>query len=313
MRKFDKDLVLEMEKQQSFPEDIRIKAADLGFIGMHWPEAYEGGGLGMFENILAVEAFCSKDSSLGIALMLSGSASECLLHYGADDLKSEFLPKVANGDMVSGSAFFEPGEGYDLTGTDTTAVRDGGQWVINGRKTGVLNGGAAGFYCVLCKTDPKRASPDGFSIILVEAERDGITVENNQDKLGMRMVATTDIRFQDVHVPESHLVGKPGKGVKQALALNDQSRILVAAMATGTVRGAYARGLDYVKQREQFGKKIGQFQITRHKLAEMALSIEQAALMTYSVAWQIDRRKKKSGHGRHGKTVGLPYRIGCQQ
>ena len=284
---FDKDLALEMEKQQTFPEEIRQKAAELGFLGMHWSEAYEGGGLGMLENVLAAEEFCKKDSSIGIALMLSCFASECLLHYGSDDLKKEFLPRVAIGETVSGAAFFEPGQGYDLTALETTAIRDDDLWVINGRKSGVINGGAAGFYSVLCKVEPQ-----GPGILLVEANQDGLAVVEAQDKLGMRMVSTTDLDLQDVRVPASHLMGKPGKGLSQVQALGDQNRILVAALATGTARGAFARALDYVKQREQFGKKIGKFQVTQHKLAEMALAIEQAAFMTYRAAWQFDARIK---------------------
>lgn len=290
---FDKDLALDMEPRHAFPEEIRHKAADLGFIGIHWPETYEGGGLGVFENAIVAEAFCKKDSSIGIALMLSGFASEYLLHFGSEDLKRTFLPGVANGEAVSGAAFAEPGCGYDVTGITTTAVRDGGQWVVDGRKSGVLNGGVASFYCVLCRTDPDDASTKGISMIMVEAERDGLTVVNNQGKLGMRMVATTDLYIEGVRVPEDHLVGRQGQGVKQVMALKDQNRILTSAMALGTARGAYGRALEYVKQREQFGRKIGKFQVTQHKLAEMALSIEQAALMTYSAAWHFDRGKKK--------------------
>jgi alkylation response protein AidB-like acyl-CoA dehydrogenase len=289
---FDKDLSRELGKQSTFPEGLRKKAAELGFIGIHWPEAYEGGGLGILENTLIAEEFCKNDSSLGIALSLSGFAAESLLLYGTNELKQKYLPRIATGEMVSGAAFFEPGEMYDISITQTTARADGDYWVIDGKKSGVLNGGQAGWYCVLCHTGSEKKSPDSLSMFLVEADSSGLSAAGGQDKLGMRMVATTDLHFKGVRVPRSHLIGTMGMGMKQAKIMSDLYRILVAAMAIGTARGAFIKSLTYVKQREQFGKKIGKLQVTRHKLAEMALSIEQSALMTLSAAWHFDKRKK---------------------
>lgn len=292
---FDKDLANEQEKLGVFPEKIRAKAAELGFIGIHYPEAYYGGNLGVFENTLLAEEFCKKDSSLGIALMLSGFAAECVLRFGSDGLKDRFLPEIVDGKMLSGAAFTEPGSGYDITGINTTAVKYGDEWIVNGQKSFVLNGDKAGFYCVLCRTSSVDDPLKGTSMILVEGDREGIATVNNRNKLGMRMTAVSDLNLEKVRVPAANLIGKEGHGMQQVLAFYNECRILTAAMALGIARGAFARALDYVKQREQFGRKIAQFQVTRHKLADMATAIEQAGFMTYGAAKNHDLDKSDSG------------------
>ena len=296
---FAKDLAIEQEKIGEFPEEIRAKAAELGFIGIHYPETYYGGGLGMVENALLAEEFCKKDASLGTALMLSGFSSECVLRFGSEDLKSRFLPKIADGKILSGAAFTEPCSGYSLNGIQTTAVKDGEEWVINGQKSFVLHGGKAGFYCVLCRTESSDSSENNaskdISMILVEGDRQGVSAVYKGNKLGIRMAPTADLHFEKVRVPVANLIGKEGQGIRQAQIFNDGNRILMAAMALGIARGAFARALDYVKQREQFGKKIAQFQVTRHKLADMATAIEQAAFMTYGAAISHDRGKSNTG------------------
>lgn len=292
---FDKDLAIEREKAGAFPEEIRSEAAELGFIGIHFPETYAGGGLGMFENALLAEEFCKKDSSLGTALMLSGFAAECLLRFGSDDLKNRFIPKIVNGEMLSGAAFTEPESGCDIAAIRATAVKNGDDWIINGKKSFVLNGGKAGFYVVLCRTNNEIDALKGISMILVEADRDGVSAVNRRNKLGLRMTPTADLHLENVRVPAENLIGKEGNGMKQALAFCEDARLLTAAMALGTARGAFDRALGYVKQRTQFGRKIAQFQVTRHKLADMAAAIEQAGFITYGAAKSRDLGKTDAG------------------
>ena len=287
---FDKDLALEMENKHEFPEKIWKKAADLGFIGIHFPEKYAGQGLGVLENIIIADEFCSRDSTIGSAIILSSFASECLLRFAGDELKERFLPKVAEGEMLSAGAFTEPNHGSDITFMDTTAVRQGDEWVINGTKTFITNGGLAGFYTVLCQTD-SNASPTyrGISMILVEADCPGLTATDVGQKMGIRMMPTCEVNFKDVRVPAANLIGKEGRGFYQVLEFFDESRILVAAQALGIGQGAYDRALAYVKEREQFGQKIAQFQVTQHKLADMATKLELARLITYKAAWNYDQ------------------------
>ena len=280
---FSKELVLELVKKHEFPKKIWKKAADLGFIGIHFPEEYSGQGLGVLENILIAEEFCSGDSSIGSALILSSFASECILRFGSDELKEKFLPPIAEGKMLSGGAFTEPDHGSDLTFMDTTAVKESDEWIVNGSKIFITNGGLAGFYTVLCQTDPD-ADPTyrGMSMLLVEADRKGVSTMDVGEKMGSHLI------FKDVRVPSSHLIGKEGRGFYQVLEFFDESRILIAAQALGIAQGAFDRALAYVKQREQFGKKIAQFQVTQHKFADMATKIELARLITYKAAWNFD-------------------------
>ena len=287
---FDKDLALELDKKHEFPEKIWKKAADLGFLGIHFPEQYSGQGLGVLENILVAEEFCSKDSTIGSAVILAGFASECVLRFGSDALKEKFLPPVAEGKMLSAGAFTEPDHGSDITRMDTTAQKAGDEWVINGSKIFITNGEIAGFYCVLCQTDPEnKPSYRGMSLILVEADRNGVSATDVGEKMGIHMMSTAEVNFKDVRVPVSNLIGKEGKGFYHVLEFFDESRILVAAQALGTAQGAFDRALAYVKQREQFGKKIAQFQVTQHKLADMATKIELSRLITYKAAWNFDQ------------------------
>jgi alkylation response protein AidB-like acyl-CoA dehydrogenase len=287
---FDKDLALELDRKHEFPTKIWKKAADLGFIGVHFPEKYSGQDLGVMENIIIADEFCTQDSGIGSAVILASFASECVLRFGSDELKQRYLPAVAEGEMLSSGAFTEPDHGSDITSLDTTAVRDGDEWVINGTKTFITNGGMAGFYCTMCQTDDKvQPSYRGISLILVEAEREGVTATDIGAKMGIHMMSTAEVSYKDVRVPVSNIIGKEGKGFYQVLEFFDESRILVAAQALGTAQGAYNRAVAYVKQREQFGRKIAQFQVTQHKLADMATKIELARLVTYKAAWNFDQ------------------------
>lgn len=287
---FDKELALELDQKHEFPAKIWKKAAELGFIGIHFPEKYSGQGLGVTENILVAEELCARDSTIGSAIVLSSFASECILRFGSEELKSKFLPLVAEGKTLSAGAFTEPDHGSDITFMNTTAVKDGDEYVINGGKTFITNGCLAGFFTVLCQTDPEaKPSYRGISMILVEADRKGVTATDVGHKMGIHMMSTAEVTFKDVRVPLTNLIGKEGKGFYQVLEFFDESRILIAAQALGTAQGAFDRALAYVKQREQFGRKIADFQVTQHKLADMATKIELARLMTYKAAWNYDQ------------------------
>jgi len=288
---FKKDVIEELVEKHEYPVEIWKKAAELGFIGIHFPEQYSGMGLGCLENILVAEELARGDSTIGTCLLIADFASEIILHFGSEEQKARWLPRVAEGECLSCGAFTEPDHGSDITSVDTTAVKDGDQWVINGTKIFITNSGPlSGFYCVLCETDPQaKPSYRGLSLILVEADNPGVSIQDVGKKMGITLTYTAEVVFKDVRVPLSNLIGKENRGFYQLLEFFDESRILIAAQALGTAQGAFDRALAYVKERQQFGKKIAQFQANQHKLADMATKIELARLITYKAAWNFDQ------------------------
>jgi alkylation response protein AidB-like acyl-CoA dehydrogenase len=292
---FDKDAAREFDKRAEFPEAVWKKAAELGFIGMHFPEAYDGGGLDLFDTVVLAEQFCRKDATFGSALMLSGHGSECVLRHGSNELKAKFIPQVVAGEWLSSIAWQEKQQNNGLKNISTTAIKDSDEWVINGGKNYVLNSGLAGFYCVLCGVE-EGDGQQNTCMILVEKDRPGITFSDRTDKLGLRMIPAAKLQLKNVRVPLTNLIGKEGHGLKQTYGYLDEFRILIAALALGIAQGAFDRAIDYVKQREQFGRKIAQFQITQHKLADMATKIEQSRFLTYDVSRAFDHQRKFESH-----------------
>lgn len=288
---FKKEEIHGLIDRHEYPERLWKKAAELGFVGIHFPEKYSGQGMGVMENILVAEELARGDSTVGTCLLIADFASELILHFGSEEQKAQWLPKVAEGECLSCGAFTEADHGSDITTVETTAVRDGDSWLINGSKIFITNSGPlAGFYNVLCKTNPDASPPHrGLSIILVEADRPGVSYQDVGKKMGITLSYTAEVNFKDVRVPLSNLVGEENRGFYQLLEFFDESRILVAAQALGIAQGGLDRALDYVKQREQFGRKIAQFQATQHKLADMATKVELARLITYKAAWNFDQ------------------------
>ena len=289
---YDKEKILAWEETHTFPREIWKKACQLGFVGIHFPEEYGGQGYGVTENILIVEEFCRKDSGVGVALSLADFSSEVVLRFGTGEQKKKYLLPVARGEFISGGAYTEPDHGSDITLMATTAARQGDFFVINGTKTFITNGGLADFFVVLCQTDPNMKPPyRGQCTILVDKGAKGLEATEITPKMGIRMTSTAELSFSDVRVPVSQLLGEENKGFYQVLDFFDESRIEIAAQALGIAEGAFDRTLDYVKQREQFGKKLVDFQITQHKLADMATKIEAARLLTYKAAWNYDQKR----------------------
>jgi alkylation response protein AidB-like acyl-CoA dehydrogenase len=284
---FDKDLALNFDRSGNFPKQIWKKAVELGFIGIHFPEKFSGGGLGVIENVLVAEEFCKKDSTIGAAIMLSSFATEYLLRFGSDRQKEQFLTPVAEGKTISGSIF---GTLPLATGEYPCALKTNDGWRICGEFDHVANGGQAGFFCVPCAINSKDGKSDGLNIFLIESRQKGVAFGENEDKLGLRMTPTTKMILTDVEISQENQIGKENSGQKQIDRVLGECCVLISAIALGTAQGAFERSLSYVKQRIQFGKKIVQFQVTRHKLVVMAAQIEQARYLTYCAATSFDSR-----------------------
>ncbi len=287
---FTRELALKHEEEHSFPRELWRKAAELGFVGLMFPEEFGGLGLGVTENVLVVEAFCRQDSGLGTALALSDFASEILMRNGTDAQKREYMPGIASGQIISAGAFTEPNHGSDITRMDTRAVRKGDHWVINGTKTFITNGQIADFYLTLCQTDQEvKPSYKGMTILLVPKDAAGLTTEDVGSKMGIKMTSTAEISYNDVKVPAGNVIGAEGKGFYHVLEFFDESRVEIAATALGIAQGAFDRAIAYQMEREQFGMPLIKFQVNQHKLADMATAIEYARLLTYKAAWNFDQ------------------------
>jgi len=289
---FDKEKILEWEQSHTFPRELWKKACKLGFVGIHFPEEYGGQGYGLFENILIVEEFCRRDSGVGIALSLVDFSSEIILHFGTPEQKKKYLIPVAKGEYISAGAYTEPDHGSDITTLSTTATKQDDAFVINGTKTFITNGSIADFFIVLCQVDPHANPPyRGQSTLLVEKGIKGLEATEIMPKMGIRMTSTAELSFSDVRVPVSHLIGEENKGFYQALEFFDESRVEIAAQALGIGQGAFDRALEYALKRKQFGRRLIDFQVTQHKLADMATRLETARLLTYKAAWNFDQKR----------------------
>jgi alkylation response protein AidB-like acyl-CoA dehydrogenase len=288
-KEFTKEIALKCDKDELFPNDLYRMAAELGFIGIHFPEQYGGGGFGTLENCIYVEEICRVDSGLGIALSLSDLASELIINHGSEEQKQKYLPKVASGEFISAVALTEPEHGSDITKMDTIAVKKGDEWEINGCKTLISNVSIAGFYIILCQTDPEvTPSYRGQSLIIVDANTDGLEYSLFKDKLGCRASPTGELSFCNMYVPEENLLGTHNKGFYHTMNFFNQSRIEIAGQGVGIAQGAFERAFNYAKERKTFNKSIIEFQAVSHKLADMAIKIESARLLAHKAAWLVD-------------------------
>jgi len=287
---FDKDLAIELETKHEFPWTIFKKAAPLGFIGIHYPEEYGGQGLGILENGLIVEEFCRKDSGIGVALSLADFGSELILRFGTHEQRKKFLTPITRGEILSSGAITEPDHGSDITKMSTTAIKKGRHYIINGTKNFISNGDVAGFATVLCQIDPNATPPHrGQCMIVVEKGTPGYEATPIGEKMGIKMSPTAELSFSDVRVPVENLVGEENRGFYHVVEFFDESRIEIAAQALGIGQGAFDRALAYAKDRQQFGRRIADFQATQHKFADMYTMLETARLLTYKAAWNYDQ------------------------
>lgn len=292
---FDKELAYELEKEGNYPTEIWQKAAELGFIGIHFPESCSGGEMGVFENCLIIEELCRKDPSLGSAIIEASNASECILRFGSDVLKSNTLTPIAEGSFRSAGALGETERGENYHNIKTTADNKDETWVINGKKTNVINVGDSGCYIVLCNTSSSGNGDDlRLNMILVDSNVQGLEFKSYGKRLGCNMLEIGDLYFSEVSVPYSNLIGKEGKGNTQLQTYLDERRIILAAQALGNALASFDRMLEYVKGREQFGRKIAEFQVSQHKIADMATKIELSRLAVQKAAWLFDHKKKDS-------------------
>ncbi len=279
----------EHDVDESYPYEVMQKAAEMGLLAPHVPVEYGGVGYTALENAILTEELFAADPGIGLCVSSAGFGAEAIMGFGTDEQKERILPEVTAGDAIMGSAISEPQAGSDVTSVATRAEKQGDEWVINGSKMWITNGTVADYFVVVCETDPEIEDRySGYSQILVEADREGLTRDKITGKLGIRASDTAELRFDDVRVPEENLIGQRGMGFLQLMQFFDETRTAVAAQGVGIARGAAERALEYAEEREQFDRPISDFQAIKHKLAEMHTDTEAARWLTYRSAWAVD-------------------------
>ncbi|MBX0347535.1 acyl-CoA dehydrogenase family protein [Haloarcula pellucida] len=279
----------EYDREETFPHEVVENAAEMGLTGANIPLEYGGVGYDTLTNAIIAEELFAADPGIGLSIQSAAFGADAIVGFGTEAQKEEYLEPVAAGDAIMGTAISEPDTGSDVSSVSTRARKDGDEWVIDGNKMWITNGTVGDYFVVLCQTDPDAEGRyNGFSQILVEADRDGFEAEKITGKLGIRASDTAELVLHDVRVPEENLVGTRGAGFLQIMQFFDETRTGVAAQGVGIARGAAERALEYAQEREQFGQSISEFQAIQHKLAEMFTEIEAARQLTYKSAWSVD-------------------------
>jgi len=253
-------------------------------LGVVIPEASGGAGLGYVEYVAILEEIGAADGAVGLSVAAHNSlCTNHLYLFGSDDLKREYLPKLASGEWIGAWGLTESQASSDSGGTRTTAVRDGDEWVLNGSKTFITHA-TVGDAAVLVARTSKEGGHHGISAFFVPFDRPGVTPGKKENKLGMRASDTSSLILEDCRVPADHLLGETGEGFVQAMKVLDGGRISIAALSVGIARGALDAALAYAATREQFGRPIAAFQLIQAKLADMATNVDAARLLTQRAA-----------------------------
>jgi alkylation response protein AidB-like acyl-CoA dehydrogenase len=281
--------VMEWDESSKFPSEIIPKLAEMGFLGVIFPEQYGGAGMGYFEYAIIIEELSRVDGSIGI--IVAAHNSLCTNHiykFGSDAQRQKYVVPLAQGQKLGCWSLTEPEAGSDAGGTRTVAKRQGDCWVINGAKTFTTNGHHADVCVAMAVTDASKKS-HGISAFIIEKGTPGFRPGKKENKLGLRASETSEVVFTDCRVPAENLLGGEGEGFVNSLQILDGGRISIASLGLGMAQGAYECSVRYAKQRKQFGKPISDFQAIQFKLADMATQIEAARLLNYRAAWLADR------------------------
>jgi acyl-CoA dehydrogenase len=277
------------DAEEKYDRDTVKKAAEIGLVAAWAPEEYGGAGVGSLGVAIITEQLSRVDMGTGLNIVVACFGTEAICASGSEEQKKTYIPPVCRGEMVSAGAYTEPDAGTDVAGYKTRAVKDGGDYVINGSKMFITNGSVCDFLVAQCITHPEGKRHNRFSMIIVPADAKGITRTKIKGKLGIRASDTAEISFEDVRVPRENVVGQEGKGFYQLMNFFDTTRPMVAAQALGLSQACLDASIRYAKERTVFGAPLGTFQLTQAKLTEMAIRIEALRGLVYRAAWMIDQ------------------------
>jgi alkylation response protein AidB-like acyl-CoA dehydrogenase len=284
-----KPLAKEIDERETPDLDTLRELGELGFMAMMVPEEYGGAGLDTVSYVIVMEEFSKVCASTGVCVSVNNSLfADGVYKFGTEEQRKKYLPRLGNGQAQACLGLTEPGAGTDVGSTATTAVKDGSDYIINGKKHFVTNGGFADYLMVLVSTEPGTGHR-GLSMVIIEKDTPGFSVGRHELKLGIRGSDTSELLFDNCRIPQANRLGEEGRGLKISLTILDGGRIGIAAQALGIAQAAYDDAVAYAKERTQFGKPIAEFQAIAFKIAEMATELEAARLMTYKAAWLKDQ------------------------
>ena len=275
---------MEWDETQEFPVEVFKKLGNLGLMGVFIPEEYGGSGFGYHEYITVISEIAKVCGSIGLSVAAHNSLCTGHIYYNAnEEQKKKYLPKLASGEWIGAWGLTETGTGSDAGGMNTTAIKEGNEWVLNGSKNFITHGKSGDVAVVIARTGQKGDS-HGMSAFIIERGTPGFSAGKKENKLGMRASETTELIFNNCRIPAENLIGKEGDGFVQAMKVLDGGRISIGALALGIAKGAYEAALKYSKEREQFGQPIGKFQAIGFKLADMITEIDAAELLLHKAA-----------------------------
>lgn len=284
--------VSEWDETQHFPIELKPKLAELGLLGVIFPEEYGGAGLGYVEYVTVIEELSRVDGSVGISVAAHTSlCSNHIFQFGTEAQRQKYLVPLANGETLGAWGLTEPGAGSDASGTRTMAVRKDGGWLINGSKNFITHAIHADT-CVAFASSDRAKHSKGITGFIFEKGMPGFSPSKKENKLGLRASETASVVFEDCFVSDDHRIGDEGMGFVNAMEILDGGRISIAALAVGIAQGAYESALRYSAERQQFGKPISEFQAIQFKLADMATQIDAARLLMYRAAWMKDNGRR---------------------
>ena len=284
----------DVDEHSRFPDEALAALSASGFSAVHVPDEYGGQGADSVAACIVVEEVARVDASASLIPGVNKLGTTGLILRGSDELKKQVLPTLAAGEAMASYALSEREAGSDPAAMRTRARRDGDEWVLNGAKCWITNGGKSTWYTVMAVTDPDKGA-NGISAFVVHKDDPGFTVGPKERKLGIKGSPTTELYFEDCHIPGDRIIGEPGTGFKTALATLDHTRPTIGAQAVGIAQGALDAAIAYTKDRKQFGQSVSNFQGVQFMLADMAMKVEAARLMVYHAAARAERGEPALG------------------
>ena len=293
--------MMDCDENQTFPVGLFHKLGEMRYMGVLVPEAYAGSGLGYHEYITIIEEISKVCSSIGLSVAAHNSlCTNHILTFGNEEQKKKWIPQLATGQTIGAWGLTEHNTGSDAGGMNTTAVKDGDFWIVNGAKNFITHAISGNLAVVIVRTGEKGDSK-GMTAFVFEKGMPGFTSGKKENKLGMRASETAELIFDNCRVPDANRLGEVGEGFIQAMKILDGGRISIGALSLGIAKGAYEAALKYAKERHQFGKPIGQFQAIGFKLADMSTEIEASELLLHKAAWLKNNHKPVTTAGAMAK------------